>query len=54
MTNTPINYNIDTVDTNQVDLLSNEMIDYVHTNPLYVQCLLHIKAYRDYHKKGRI
>lgn len=53
MTNTPINYNIDTADTNQVDLLSNEMIDYVHTNPLYVQCLLHIKAYRDYHKEER-
>jgi len=53
MTNTPINYNIDTSDTNQVDLLSNEMIDYVHTNPLYVQCLLHIKAYRDYHKEER-
>ena len=29
------------------------MIDYVHTNPLYVQCLLHIKAYRDYHKEER-
>ena len=53
MTSTPINYNIETLDTNQVDLLSNEMIDYVHTNPLYVQCLLHIKAYRDYHKEER-
>ena len=53
MTTTPINYNIETSDTNQVDLLSNEMIDYVHTNPLYVQCLLHIKAYRDYHKEER-
>ena len=38
MTSTPINH---TQDTNklksQVDLLSRGMIDYVHTNPLYVQ-----------------
>tara|TARA_Y100000768_G_scaffold339675_1_gene283057 strand:+ start:3769 stop:4773 length:1005 start_codon:yes stop_codon:yes gene_type:complete len=54
MASTPINH---TQDLNkvksQVDLLSSEMIDYVHTNPLYVQCLLHIKAYRDYHKEER-
>tara|TARA_Y100000389_G_scaffold52210_1_gene48028 strand:+ start:1715 stop:2719 length:1005 start_codon:yes stop_codon:yes gene_type:complete len=54
MASTPINH---TQDSNkvksQVDLLSSEMIDYVHTNPLYVQCLLHIKAYRDYHKEER-
>ena len=53
MSTTPINYSIQSSDINQVDLLSNEMIDYVHTNPLYVQCLLHIKAYRDYHKEER-
>ena len=55
MTSTPINYTPghSKKNINQVDLLSNEMIDYVHTNPLYVQCLLHIKAYRDYHKEER-
>lgn len=55
MTSTPINYTPghSKRNINQVDLLSNEMIDYVHTNPLYVQCLLHIKAYRDYHKEER-
>ena len=62
MSTTPINYNIkysdsnsniESSDINQVDLISHEMIDYVHTNPLYVQCLLHIKAYRDYHKEER-
>ena len=55
MTSTPINYTPghSKKNINQVDLLSNEMLDYVHTNPLYVQCLLHIKAYRDYHKEER-
>ena len=56
MSATPINYNPSLTPkrkTSQVDLLSNEMIDFVRTNPLYVQCLLHIKAYRDYHKEER-
>ncbi len=57
MASTPINYTPGTEHSNkvksQVDLLSSEMIEYVHTNPLYVQCLLHIKAYRDYHKEER-
>lgn len=51
---TPINFNMSKREKfNQVDLLSNEMLEYVHTNPLYIQCLLHIKAYRDYHKEEK-
>lgn len=41
MASTPINYTPGTEHSNkiksQVDLLSSEMIEYVHTNPLYVQ-----------------
>ena len=42
--------NEESLDATQIDILSNDMICNVATNPLYVQCLLHIKAYRDYHK----
>lgn len=44
------------VDENIIDYndiiqnVSSEMIGYVSENPNYVQCLLHIKAYRDYHR----
>ena len=40
----------ESLDNTQINILSNEMICNVANNPLYVQCLLHIKAYRDYHK----
>ena len=40
----------ESLDDAQINMLSNEMICNVANNPLYVQCLLHIKAYRDYHK----
>lgn len=33
-----------------IENVSSEMIGYVSENPNYVQCLLHIKAYRDYHR----
>ena len=33
-----------------IENISSEMIGYVSENPNYVQCLLHIKAYRDYHR----
>ena len=40
-----------TIDYNDViETISSEMIGYVSENPNYVQCLLHIKAYRDYHR----
>ena len=40
-----------TVDYNDIiENVSSEMIGYVSENPNYVQCLLHIKAYRDYHR----
>jgi len=33
-----------------INNISGELIDVVISNPNYVQCLLHIKSYRDYHK----
>ena len=40
-----------TLDYNDIiENVSSEMIGYVSENPNYVQCLLHIKAYRDYHR----
>ena len=40
-----------TIDYNDIiENVSSEMIGYVSENPNYVQCLLHIKAYRDYHR----
>lgn len=36
-----------------IERVSSEMIDYVSRNANYVQCLLHIKAYRDYHRSEK-
>lgn len=40
----------DILENMQIEKEKNKMIAAVVKNPLYVQCLLHIKAYRDYHK----
>ena len=40
-----------TIDYNDIiENISSEMISFVSEDPRYVQCLLHIKAYRDYHR----
>ena len=36
-----------------IDVVSSEMIGHVSRNANYVQCLLHIKAYRDYHRSEK-
>jgi len=40
----------DILENEQIEKEKNRMMAAVVKNPLYVQCLLHIKAYRDYHK----
>jgi hypothetical protein len=34
-----------------LEMISEDMLSSVSSNPMYVQCLLHIKHYRDFHKK---
>jgi len=36
-----------------LEMISEDMLSSVSSNPMYVQCLLHIKHYRDFHKEEK-